>query len=631
MDFLYLISDWARMAISKIAENQRLSAGKRYYYYAHSELDKSGKKTFQDYKKPILNWRSRTHIFTALPAKDDSKLVYGIPLDLDYEKADSRWKSRGKLDHRKMRSFLLENYPEFSRYLCTWTRSTGGRGLGVILFIDPFLKGSEGAASVEFLARRVQYLLIEVLNFHGMGCDPNASGFCRWTPNWRNGRILLHKDEVTIRRVQRENEWHGVLRIAYNELRRSKALKPETRAEKVKKGLRFAVKDSTDVALAKIYAHIIDESPESLCISSSYEDLSKLSGLSIPTLRKNLCEASWLLIERLWGEGLRLTLKTNHELTKLAYEAPTRLNKRSPSLASPGRSEWDLPDPEEVDSDSRNDFIWRKAVLLRNEGMSLDDAISEIGGLIKRIPGHEESRNCRNYETIVISIFNRSEKRSKNIKRKIFSLEVKAKPLSILPHLGSVNQPQVTDSLSDTAAGEEDKKIPLSDRGEAARPGDLPQQKEVIKDEEMQSPTERPEFGLLLAFAPEAAKSIIEGRSTTAPSQNDVACEKKEPLISPLAPVVDLPKVRTFRTIKELRKHNYDSVDILDRFETCFFRCLKRKTEAQIVAELNREAPKMVRLGVRYSAPKGAYRRVLAAFGKLPARLREDLLRVLQE
>lgn len=400
----------------------------RWYIYGHTEVSADGRKSpIIPIRKMISNWRSRTHIYTTMQAVDGSEMVYGIPLDLDFEDADDRWKSRGKLDYKKIKSFIDEQYPTLGLYLCTYTRSTRGKGLGIILFCDPFLK-NEKSYGVQFLAARVQRLLVEVLNFHGMGCDKNASGISRFTPNWRNRKIILRKDDLTIRRVQRDNERHQVLTRVYNELRRSPAYKVQTKKEAVCAGKRFAVKTLADNGLGRIYSHILDSEPESLSITASYEELALISGLSLPTLRSQLRAAAWVDISRVYGEGVRLILKPTGELSERAYYERRQANHSNRTDVSEAE-EWTLPAPECVGDGERNNYLWRRAVLLRNEGHSLEETISIIGGESSRIPGANQSRNCRKVQTIVCSIF-RHERRTEKPKRKIFSLEALTKSQS---------------------------------------------------------------------------------------------------------------------------------------------------------------------------------------------------------
>ena len=81
-----------------------------------------------------------------------------------------------------------------------------------------------------------------------------------------------------------------------------------------------------------------------------------------------------------------------------------------------------------------------------------------------------------------------------------------------------------------------------------------------------------------------------------------------------------------FKTLKELRQRNYSSVDPLDRFDKALNRCLKRRSEDDIVLVLKKEVPIMIQLGASYVVPKGPYRRLLASFAKLPHRIMATLL-----
>ena len=602
--------------------------GHRWYVYGHTVIDESGKKSpLFPIRKKISNWRSRSHIQTVMTAEDGSNLLYGLALDLDYRDASSQWKSRGKLDHKKMRSFLSEHYPILSRYLCTWTRSTGGKGLGVVLFIDPFLLNDK-AFGVRFLAERVQRLLIEVLNSHDFGCDESASGLLRFTPNWRNHRILLHKDELTIRRVQRDNEPISVLRQVYNELRRASIYKAPTRAAAVSSGQRFAVKAKADEGLAKIYAHILDSEPETLTIQSSYSELSELSGLSVPSLRQHLSLASWLTLERVWGEGLRLTLNPSPELTERALSGPMGkvLRKASSSSVS---EDWDLPDPGEVGDGERNNYLWRRAVLLRNEGYTLAEAISFIRDESRRFPGAKESRNCRKVESIVCSIF-RHTREPQTTKRKIFPLEALTKSQSYVPHfasepeageLGKAERGEAVSSVGELlevakprAQVENFEQLPVmvSEQGpfKEGGSGDLP-------------PSSPSDEDVLAYFA-----GIIPPRRAQSGKTAQVL-EFPKPETAPSRPETERPKAKVFQTLREARAANFKEIHPLDRFERTFERCLLRRTEAQILSALRSEEPriwKIERQGGRYRAPEGPFKRLFEAFAIVPERMRRELL-----
>ncbi len=601
------------MAIAK-RKQHFVPWGGRFYKYAHITIGDDGRKSYEDCKHPVKNKKSRNLIHTAWHGLDGSMMVYGIPFDLDYSCADSRWRTRGQLDYKKIKAFLEETYPVLGQYFATWVRSTGGKGLGLILWIDPFIIGHEKTSRVHFLASKVQRLVVEVLNFHGIGADTNAKGICRMTPNWKNGRRLLSIDEVTIRRVGRINERHNVLTNVYNEMRRSEAFKSETLADQVASGTRFAVKEVANVGLGKIYSHIIDVEPESLTINTSYEELKDISGLSIPTLRKYVPTAPWCNFKRNWGEGITLILKPSQTLN-LALETGKFIPPVQRHPSSP--EDWILPEPEQVMDDDRNNYLWRKSVLLRNDGLPFESAVTTILELAGRIPEAKKSRNCRKAVEILASIYRHERRQGK---RKIISLEAVRNEHSITPLPRCENLSPVVASEQVASSKEEKNLVPFV--GEGVSPGELPQPQSSESAIKPQPPADRPEFGLLLAFAPKAAEAIAEGRTC----QNSAEPPKTKPQIAPLPPVSVPEKPKTFRTLKALRRHNFSSVNPLDRFVRAFERCLKRRTEQQILGVLRTEAPKMILLKKRYRPLDGAYKRVLEAFRILPTHIMQDLL-----
>ena len=591
----------AKMVVSK--PKTYVPMGKRWYVYGHTEIDEQGnKKPLIPIRKSISNWRSRSHVQTVMTAADGSNLLYGFALDLDFKDAEDRWKNRGKLDAKKMRAFLAEAYPTLSRFLCTWTRSTGGRGLGVILFFDPFLLRHEKTGGVTFLAERVQRLTIKLLNSHGFGCDENATGLLRFTPNWRNGRLLLHKDEVTIRRVQRDNEPCNVLSRVYNEIRRAPLFKTATRTTEIKAGLRFAVKDAADKGLSRIYSHILDSEPESLTITTSFEALAGLSGLSIPTLRHHLPKASWLRLERVYGEGLCLTLLPTIELSERAYRSSPRQKAIQAGLSS--AEAWNLPAPEFVGDGDRNNYLWRRAVLLRNEGLTLDDAISRIRGEARRIPGGGQSRNCRKLEIIVCSIF-RHARQPQNTKRKIFPLEALTKSQSYSPLLG-----KPTGFVKSELSPREE--IKFSNRRGT---GDLPPCGSC-RDEDVKV--------WLKSFLP---SNVLEKRSEI--SETGVVLKIETFKRGPKSDENRVGNTKPFQTLKAARAALCRNLHPLDRLSRAIDRVIERSSEEEILSMLSKEHDKLCLTkdrGLKYKAPEGKFKRLCEAWSHVGYVLRTNFL-----
>jgi hypothetical protein len=597
--------------------------GHRWYVYGNTKIDEHGKKApLFPIREKISDWRSCSHIQTILTAADGSSLVYGVALDFDYKDADDRWKAKGKLDHNRIKAFIDELYPVLGRYLCTWTRSTGGRGLGAILFFDPFILRHEKTGGVTFLAERVQRLIIRVLSSHGLGCDEHAAGIVRFTPNWRNPRILLHKDEVTIRRVQRENEPHQVLSRVYNELRRAKVLKPKTKKDEVAAGVRFAVKDSADEGLAKIYAHILDSEPETLTITSNYDALMRISGLSTPTLRQHLKNAPWIDLKRAYGEGLCLSLKPSAELSERAYGEIRNQGKKPSTFSLSSREDWLLPDPEFVGDDERNNFLWRRAVLLRNEGYPLSEAISLIRDESKRIPGAKESRNCRKVENIVGSIFRHLRQGSKP-KRKIFSLEALTKSQSYCE--AELPQNTCLNATKEQPQGDYVPEAPLycpaafptvdeSSTSKEGGSGDLPPA--LTSDAELLAWISDfvPDFSTLSARKPVTGAVVLKMEAFTMPSRNDGSGPGNS---------------KPFRTIRDARAAVCRNRHPLDRLARAIDRVLARSSEEEVLFVLRTEHEKLCRTKdkcLRYTPPEGKFKRLCEAWSLVGPGMRIEFL-----
>lgn len=629
--------------------------GHRWYVYGDTEIDKNGNtKPLTPIRKPISDWRTKPYIQTVLTAADGSNLLYGLALDFDFDKAAEEWKSRDELDSKKIRAFLAEKYPVLSRFLCTWTRSTGGKGLGVVLFFDPFLLQHEKTGGVRYKAEQVHRLLITVLNSHGLGCDKNASGLLRFTPNWRNPKKILHIDEFTIKVVQRHNERLNVLTQVHNELRRAAVFKGPTRRDLIKAGVRFAVKGAADEGLAKIYAHILDSAPESLCIASSFDSLSSLSGLSEPTLRRYLSSASWVDVKSVYGEGVRLTLNPNPELSERAFSAVERPkpNPRVLSLVD----DWDLPEPEFVGNGDRNNYLWRRAVILRNEGVTLGEAISQLRGEASRIPGAKRSRNCRRLADIVSSIF-RHTRDAKKSKRKIFPLEAletkspQSYDFSINSFLNVTESHPFDVSVTKSQSYYPPLLVSLQS-GEAFRKGgkdnsevhsvmvspEDENQTPHIQGVQGDSPLDRASerhgiFDFLKAFVPAAAEKLT---STSEPALT----MRRSDTFADVIPIFEaqnklskrgkqMEKGKVFRTIREARAAKFKDVNPLDRFEKAYLRCLSRHSDEEIRDRLEKCHSEILiseRMKKRYFPQLSSFKRIEEAFSILPPEVRLELI-----
>ncbi len=631
----------------RFRERQQTTKKKSYRVFKNwsYELDGSrGKPKAIDYRIFSRYNADLTSTYYNNPARG-TQTVHGLGFDVDLSRTNIKWiDEKGRVSWSKIGSFLAENEALILSFITSVASSTSGKGLGIYLPISPL----EIVASTERAqksARALQAHIITILNYHGIGADPGAMGLVRDIPNFFNPKKLIDSDLIGTDRLI-DNKRYPVVA----ELLRYTNSHPAIR--KLKSGdpkRLFSGHKTSEKKCALLYEYLLYEALES-SIWISGAEISELTGLSKATLYKFLSsEHEWLeIVNHGKAEGYELTFKPTPEHSERCYELLNGID-----LDSEKKGFWssfsDLEAPEFVLDGDRNDYLTTAIIELKVKGVHFHDALEVMNNIAARIPGSKTSRNCRNVGSLVKSIYyHRIETFGTNFNQLSLILQAEVNALeNPLPRefpkkskkgttYGSIQSCSsgfeedaqvISVDDSDRGSDLEKKKEILIPKGETDRSGDLPpsfEQGASLK------PQDRPEFGLLLAFAPQAAQGIIKG-STPNKSQNAATNEVKNPQIKPPAPVIPIAKPRTFLSLKELRKHNYDSVDILDRFETCFFRCLKRKTEAQIVCELKREAPKMVEYGVRYLAPKGPYRRVLAAFRKLPARLMEDLLRVLQE
>jgi hypothetical protein len=184
-----------------------------------------------------------------------------------------------------------------------------------------------------------------------------------------------------------------------------------------------------------------------------------------------------------------------------------------------------------------------------------------------------------------------------------------------------------TESSFDETTTKENLKSMTLIQGGAVRPGDLPPVAEQVVSSK---PQDRPEFSLLLAYAPAAARNIAEGKSSPAFEASSLAGSTKNELqILPSEPEINLAKPKVFKTLKALRSANYMERDPIDRLDKALGRCLKRKSEPEILAAMVKDEPQIRlarRRGTIYEPAEGPYRRVLKAFSILPEHIRLELL-----
>lgn len=332
--------------------------------------------------------------------------LYALVWDLDAHRAASRWKTAtGQLKWNRIKKFLFTQYPRLSQNFFAAVRSTSGKGIALALAISPLelVPQTQGAQNA---ARVLQRNILHLLNHAGLGADPGALGLERDFPNWHDTQRLLYSNKLLLPTIQSSYGRRPVVTelleylkqfpfLSYQKKRdRSDLFYPDMRAEG---------------KLAKLYTHAMDQwswssgaSSLSECLSTS--EISKITGLSKPFLFKFLkSPAPWLETEWLGkNEGWRLLIKLAPKLSERAFE----LSEGHTTYSQKNKSfNFDLKRPEEVKDDERNEWLKNALLMLKHNGTEQDKAEQLIKSHLKLIPNYQSSRNCKQIDLIIRSIY----------------------------------------------------------------------------------------------------------------------------------------------------------------------------------------------------------------------------------
>lgn len=330
-----------------------------------------------------------------------TQTLYCLVWDLDANRADAKWlDAEGRLDWQKMRETLFVSHPELAGYVVAAIRSTGGKGLALMLGITP-MELSLSTINNQKLAFAVQKRLLQLLNYYGMGADPGALGLKRDFANWKDQSRWLDDSEENIKRIQRErrpvlrelNDYLSTIsQLTYRPKKGDESyLYPDLRAER---------------GLAKLYTYLLDDYLDGEnCSYLKWSQLVELTGLSRPFLRSFLSkDCSWLVTE--WCgrvEGWRLTLKPKNNLSMRAYQLKAGIEQ----IASANTIDLNgsVKPPSAVEDGERNHCLTKAVLKLKHAGIEESEALRSMQSYARQIPGHEMSRNCRSVSSIVKSIY----------------------------------------------------------------------------------------------------------------------------------------------------------------------------------------------------------------------------------
>lgn len=333
-----------------------------------------------------------------------TKTLYTIVWDLDAHRAEDQWKTKdGKLKWNLIRNFLVESYPDLVKYIFAAVQSTSGKGIALALAISP-MELIEGTQTAQNAARALQHKILHLLNHSGLGADPGALGLERDFPNWHDNNRLLYSNQMLLSAVQARYERRPIVTELLQYLKQFPFLSYQR-----KRGCEDLLYHDirAEVKLAKFYMHALNDwswKENTASAQLSTKEIREITGLSKPFLLKFLSTPpSWLETEWMGkAEGWRLYIKFDRKLTCRADDLMDRIPKHpsdSKSFSEP------LKRPSEVEDGERNGWLTQALLLLKHHGVEQDRARELIKGHIPLIPGFEWSRNCKEVEQIIRSIY----------------------------------------------------------------------------------------------------------------------------------------------------------------------------------------------------------------------------------
>ncbi|RYZ84783.1 MAG: hypothetical protein EOP04_17325 [Proteobacteria bacterium] len=326
--------------------------------------------------------------------KSKTWTCYGIPLDIDANITHVQYlNDDGSVAWPKVVDLLTTEIPALADAISDVTRSTGGKGFGLLIPISPLeLKLSNHKA--ERKGRALQKIIILILKSYGIGADMSARGLKRDMPNWRNP---LKQIDCNFRR--REDVQSKGLPVISN-LLKALSRHPAVYSKRSEHPEKFLAIDSrSEAGLAKLYEHLLYEFSDP-CLS--FSEIQEITGLSRMCLTKFLrvSPPAWLISTYLGREeGYRLSLRPSPLLTARASQVLRPEFSVNGSVCA----------PEDVEDGSRNE--WLKQIILRMKwaGIEMKTAALVARDVALRIPGALASQNVREIPLKIQSYYHRFE------------------------------------------------------------------------------------------------------------------------------------------------------------------------------------------------------------------------------
>jgi hypothetical protein len=305
-----------------------------------------------------------------------------------------------------VRNGVKADYPDIVVHFTNIDRSRND-GLSISIYFPSFLLENE---IISHMARDAQEQVGCLLQHIGIGVDTAAYGLKRITPNennqkfsgYKNKRKGYSKKEIT-RKYPDGSLSQKVISKLLDDLKKYKPIWDKSRKANPDKYL------YADVAIETMLANLYRQGFKSQEFKSQ-KAAAEFLDICIPTFCTWLKgkAPSCLTVERsLVGYMITLSMTSDQEKRARAVLTHSDLDR------------WIFPHPTDVQDGIRNKYIWRCAATLKMDGMPEFEALEIMRELVKMIPGHETSKNCKNVAEIVGSIYRSrpyEEGRYKNLK-----------------------------------------------------------------------------------------------------------------------------------------------------------------------------------------------------------------------
>ncbi len=329
-----------------------------------------------------------------------------LHFDLDFKRALKKWIRNGKLHWPTIAASLAADAPIILRYLSHVVRSSGGHGLSLALAISP-LELIDETADVQKLAFRVQDMIIRILNHHGMGADDGARGLKRLMPNMFREERVLDQADFVLAMIQKRRP--AVLRNLVHELQNHAALREKLKSERedvLWPDIRV------EKALARLYTDLLDSVGPWGSEQLKAAGLTGRYGMGKNTAYKLLADPPrWLGVEKVPGEGYRLTIRPEAVLTSRALDL---------LLDEPERKDFNfsgITTPEFVQKGERNRWLVSLILIAKWSGIGQNEVRKALELVIRRVPGWQKSQSLtRGLGATLRSLYrNRSSLKGRNM------------------------------------------------------------------------------------------------------------------------------------------------------------------------------------------------------------------------